>query len=144
MNSHEAIVSTAAPPAAAFCHLRNSMGWGEISEVQAALCLQQSLMCASVYHQERLVAFGRVVGDGILFFYIQDVIVLPDFRGKGYGNAIMCTLEDYLLQSAIPGACIALLAVKGKEPFYQRYGYKNRDGEDLGYGMCKFVQRIVD
>ncbi len=82
---------------------------------------------------------GRIVGDGVLFFYLQDIAIHQDYRGRGYGGAVMQALELYIKQVAKPGASVALLSVKGKESFYQRYGYKTRDGEAFGFGMCKFI-----
>ncbi|WP_281246192.1 hypothetical protein [Rheinheimera pacifica] len=35
---------------------------------------------------------------------------------------------------------IGLLAAKGKEPFYRHYGFIERDGVELGKGMCRFVR----
>jgi len=32
---------------------------------------------------------GRIVGDGVTICYIQDVIVLPEYQGKGIGKAII-------------------------------------------------------
>ena len=82
---------------------------------------------------------GRVVGDGAMYFYIQDVIVTPTHQGQGLGHQIMLNIEEYLQSAAAQGATVGLLAAKGKEPFYQRYGYVSRPNTLLGNGMCKFV-----
>lgn len=128
-----------APTLESFIALRSSAGWGEISREQAQLSLQNSLAFAGVYHRDELVAMGRVVGDGALFFYLQDIIVRPDYQGQGCGRAVMQVLEAYLQRAAKPGATIALLAAKGKESFYTAFGYQGRTGSPLGLGMCKFV-----
>ena len=87
---------------------------------------------------KKLIAMGRVVGDGALFFYIQDLVVLSDYQGQALGGVLMQNIEDYLQTTAQKGATIGLLAVKGKENFYSRFGYVTRAGNNLGFGMCKF------
>mgnify|MGYP000639522626 CR=1 FL=1 len=74
-----------------------------------------------------------------MFFYVQDVVVDPQYQGNGLGNLLMEQIEAYLSKSAKKGATIGLLASQGKEPFYEKFGYTVRNGESFGLGMCKFV-----
>jgi len=37
---------------------------------------------------------ARVIGDGVINAYIQDVVIAPDYRGKGVGKAVMQELAD--------------------------------------------------
>ena len=93
----------------------------------------------SLFDREKLVAIGRVMGDGAMYYYIQDVVVRPTHQGLGLGNQIMQQIEKYLLENASKNAAIGLFAAKGKEGFYQKYGYLVRDGQKLGQALCKFV-----
>lgn len=52
----------------------------------------------------------------------------------------MIRVETYLATACPTGATVGLLAAKGKEPFYRRYGFIERDGTELGKGMCRFVR----
>jgi len=101
--------------------------------------LENSLFHVVVHHDSQLIAMGRVVGDGAMYFYIQDVIVEPKHQNNGIGHLLMHHIEDYLAIAAQPGATIGLMAAKGKEGFYQRYSYVIRPNNTLGHGMCKFV-----
>lgn len=67
---------------------------------------------------------GRLVGDGAMYWYLQEIIVLPEYQGKGIGKAIVNRLLDYIQNTAIRGTKISvgLTAVKGKEPFYEKFG----------------------
>ena len=38
-----------------------------------------------LYHGTRQVGFARAVSDGVVFAYLADVYVLPDYRGRGLG-----------------------------------------------------------
>ena len=82
---------------------------------------------------------ARVVGDGIMYFYIQDLVIEPQFQNKGIGKTLMLEVEKYLTKSAKKGATIALLSAQGKESFYDRFGYVERSGVPLGKAMCKFI-----
>jgi aralkylamine N-acetyltransferase len=67
----------------------------------------------------RIVGAGRAITDGILFALILDVVVLPEFQGKGIGRRIMQFLAD-----RSRAGNILLHAVPGKEGFYRKLGYR--------------------
>lgn len=122
-----------------FSSLRRKAGWGEIDIDMARNSLAHSLFHVAVYDLSVLVGMGRVVGDGFMYFYIQDVIVDSDYQGQGIGHILMTKIECYLLEVAKKGSTIGLLAAKGKEGFYTRYDYVQRPNNALGNGMCKFI-----
>jgi len=67
-----------------------------------------------------LVGVGRALADGIDCSYICDVAVLPDYQGLGVGKKIVSKLVD-LSQGHKK---IILYALPGKEPFYEKLGFK--------------------
>lgn len=134
-----------APCVTDFIALRERVGWGNLQPDLAASSLRNTLFHVTIYqcdHQgtENLAAMGRVIGDGSLYFYIQDVVVSPDFQGIGLGAEVMQAIESYLAETVTTGATVGLLAAKGKEAFYEQFGYQRRDGEAMGLGMCRFVK----
>lgn len=38
---------------------------------------------------------GRLVGDGAMYWYLQEIIILPQFQRKGIGTMIVNHLVDY-------------------------------------------------
>ncbi|MGV2871154.1 GNAT family N-acetyltransferase [Colwellia sp. E150_009] len=139
INIDSLIVDFTAPRVEDFLSLREKIGWKNVSAKDAKASLDNSLFHVAVYFEDQLVGMGRVVGDGIMYFYVQDIVVLPDYQGLGIGALIMLNIENYLSSTAIKGSTIGLLAAKGKEAFYARYGYITRPNAALGHGMCKFV-----
>jgi GNAT superfamily N-acetyltransferase len=127
------------PKVSEFCALRQRVGWGNTCSEMARQSLQNSLYSVCIYIDKKLCATGRVVGDGAMYFYIQDVIVDPEYQGQGLGHEIMLQIEQYLLTAAKKGATIGLMAALGKAGFYLRYGYIERPSEALGSGMCRFI-----
>lgn len=127
------------PSVEGFLRLRKKVGWGELEANLAKKSLNNSLFHVTIYHDQQLIGLGRVVGDGAMFFYIQDVVVDPDYQNLGIGTVLMDTIEGFLRYTAQKGSTIGLLSAQGKESFYGRYGYMERPNNNLGHGMCKFV-----
>ena len=128
-----------APPSADdFVRLRKAVAWGDTNAELASKSLNNSLFSVSIYEGKTIIGFGRVVGDGYMYFYIQDVIVDPSYQGKGVGSVLMDEIESFLKRTVKPGSTVGLFAVKGKEKFYSKYGYLERTGDPMGKGMCKF------
>jgi len=133
-------VAAQAPAVEEYLKLRERVGWTSITADLATSALANSLYHVTIREQERLIAMARVVGDGALFFYLQDVVVDPEYQNSGVGHTLMESVENYLAKIAESGATIGLFAAVGNEDFYSRYGYVRRDGAELGFGMCKFVE----
>ena len=101
--------------------------------------LDNSLFHVIAKEKGRIVGMCRIIGDGALFFYIQDLVVSPSHQKLGIGKLLMEKVEGYLNKTASKGATIGLFSAKDKEPFYLEYDYVTRDGKNLGLGMCKFI-----
>lgn len=128
-----------APELNAFLSLRKTTSWGTVPIKLVRKSLNNSLYNVAIYHKNVLIGMGRVVGDGYLYFYIQDVVVSPDHQGQGVGDLIMRNIESYISKNAQSGSTIGLFSAKGSEAFYKKFGYQDRSGNPLGLGMCKFM-----
>ena len=139
------IIKHDSPTTQEFIALRAVIGWEEADAVMVQTSLANSLFHVTIYQHsnnktpDKLIGMGRVVGDGAMYFYLQDVVVDPSYQGQGIGDNLMREIETYLAKTARKGATIGLLAAKGKESFYHRFGYQKRPNDTLGNGMCKFV-----
>ncbi len=128
-----------APTVAEYNHLRDHVGWSTYVDADAAAYgLEHSLFHVTVRDGDELIGMGRVIGDGAITFYIQDVIVREDYRGQGIGKAIMERIMIYIARTATECAVVGLFAAKGKEAFYERFDFIGRPNEALGKGMIQF------
>jgi len=93
-------------------------------------------VCAFV--DKDMVGMARVIGDAGMVFYIQDVIVLPDYQGQGIGTQLMAAVMVFIRSHAHHNTIIGLMAAKGKEAFYEKYGFFTRPTEIHGAGMTQF------
>jgi GNAT superfamily N-acetyltransferase len=66
---------------------------------------------------------GRVVGDGALYLYLQDVVVHPDHQRRGLGTALVTELIGQVRAAAPDGAFVGLFAAPGSERLYRRHGF---------------------
>ena len=127
------------PPVLAYIQMREEAGWGLISNKTATSCLEGSLYGVCLYDQDTLIGFSRLVGDGVLYFYIADVVVSPKHGGKGYGSLLMTAIMDYIHAHAQTGATIALLSAPGLEPFYGQFGLTPCPNRLFGQGLSYVV-----
>jgi ribosomal protein S18 acetylase RimI-like enzyme len=67
------------------------------------------------------VGMGRVISDGVSDAYIQDLVVLPSFRGQSIGKKIAQKLIDFCLSKGI--LWIGLIAEPGSSQFYTSLGF---------------------
>jgi GNAT superfamily N-acetyltransferase len=126
------------PTAEEYNRLRAAVGWKTYGESSVSRYLPASLFGASARDGEELVGMARVVGDGGLVFYIQDVIVVPERQRCGIGSLLMDRVMEYIRRNAFEQSYIGLMSAKGKEPFYEKYGFTVRPTEILGAGMTIF------
>lgn len=74
----------------------------------------------------KVIGCGRVVGDGGIYFYVQDVMILPAYQKQGLGRRIMDAIMAYISAHARSNSFIGLMAADGVAPFYYRYGFGER------------------
>lgn len=117
--------------------LYDLVGWGSYDDKISKRALDNTFYSISVYDNNNIVGYGRLIGDTICFMYIQDVIVKPDYQNKKIGTMIMNKLLEKIeeLKKENPDLRIYLGASKGKEGFYERFGFIKRIDANLGYGM---------
>ena len=68
--------------------LRRSVGWGGMEAELRSPAMNDYLRVAC-YDGDKLVGFLGVVSNGVTDAYIQDVMVHPDYQGRGIGTGLM-------------------------------------------------------
>ena len=127
------------PTVSEYKRLRNDVGWWATDENATAVALKNSLFSVIALELDAVSGFGRIVGDGGLYYYIQDLMIHPNFQNKGLGNSLMKELMDYIAANAKQGAFIGLMAGKGLEKYYIKFGFKARDKDAPGmYHVVRF------
>lgn len=131
-----------------FIFLQESVGWGgQINQMEKAL--QNTIFSVSAYDGDDIVGMGRLVGDGAFIWYIMNLVIQPQYQRNGIGTEIMKRLLSYISKESLPetNVTIGLFSAKGKEPYYEKFGFKTRPDENFGAGMqlrIKFTERASE
>ena len=125
-----------------YLKLRKTVNWKTLTREQAEKAIQGSLFTVVAFDDGQPVGMGRIVGDGAVICYIQDLIVIPDYQGSGVGQQIMEYLIDYVKKLKLPDTEIMLdlMCAVGREEFYNKYGFIARPTEKLGPGMIMYIE----
>ncbi len=108
-----------------FIRLKVATGFMDRPVEQVKKALKNGLFNVTAMHNGEVIGMGRLVGDGAMYWYLQEIIVLPEYQGQGIGKSIVNRLIEHIESTAIPGTKVevGLTAVKGKEPFYEKLGF---------------------
>lgn len=129
--------------------LYDSVGWGAYNENISKKALDNTFYSVSVYDDEKIIGYGRLIGDTICFMYVHDVMVIPEYQRKGIGTMIMQNLLEKIneIKKENPDLRVYLGASKNREKFYEKFGFIKRTDADLGYGMILkdklFIEGII-
>ena len=117
--------------------LRKTTTWDMLSDEQVKIALNNDLFTVCAMDSEKLVGIGRLIGDGGIYFYIQDLMVLPEYKGIGIGKLIMNKLMRYVNENCQKGSFIGLMAARGLKEYYEYFGFEARNPESPG--MFKII-----
>lgn len=117
---------TDSPTGDELADLRVAVGWTRIPTEVAERALSNSLHVACLRQRDRLVGFGRIVGDAAMRFYIEDVAIVPELQGRTFGRRIMDALVAWLDQNVPSCGKTYLMAAEGSVGFYEHYGFERR------------------
>ena len=120
-----------------FIRLKVATGFRDRPIDQVEKALKNNLFDVTVVHNDEVIGMGRLVGDGVMYWYLQEIIVLPQFQGQGIGTAIVSRLLEYIKDNTTPGTFVSvgLTAASGKDTFYEKFGFSK------SLGMTKYIER---
>lgn len=128
------------PTTAEYNALKETAGWPVLDDEPTTTGLNNSLYAVCAMYKGEVVGTGRIIGDGGIYFHLQDVIVDPRFQGRGIGTGIVQRLMTYIADKACSNAMVGLMCAKGVDPLYQKFGFITRPNEKYGPGMCLVLQ----
>ena len=86
----------------------------------AEAALAQTSLLLTAWHGDRCVAMLRVLSDGMYRALIEDVIVHPDYRGRGYGRRLIEAALTHPRVREVEGAFL----FTDLPAFYERFGFR--------------------
>ncbi|MFE1630053.1 GNAT family N-acetyltransferase [Brevibacillus reuszeri] len=107
-----------------FHQLCVSVGWEKMMNFNVIDdSLENSLYSVVVLSKSKIIGMGRIIGDGYVYFYLQDIVVLPEFQNTGIGTMIMDKLMSFLKGNAPDKAFIGLFSSSEGKNLYEKYGF---------------------
>ena len=110
------------------------MVWGDGPSLeQTRLAMEHTLFRVSIYDGNKIVAMARMIGDMGLDYYIKDVVVKPEYQGKGIGRLLINELLKFINENGVKDTeiFVELCAMPDKIPFYEKFGFEANEAQRL-------------
>ena len=120
-----------------FCELRAAVQWQSIVKEQAQSGLEHSDYIVACRDGEKIIGCARIFWDKGYIAYLADVMVKPEYQGQGIGKKLVESCISYIHGQLCEGwrIKIVIVSAKGKEAFYEKFGFQIRPNENDGAGM---------
>lgn len=122
-----------------FIFLWQAVHWGDGPSLeQTKLAMEHTLFRVSIYDGDKIIAMARMIGDMGLDYYIKDVVVIPEYQGKGIGRLLIDELLKFIKENGVKDTDIfvELCAMPDKIPFYEKFGFDANEAQRLKM-MCR-------
>ncbi|WP_342669977.1 GNAT family N-acetyltransferase [Domibacillus iocasae] len=106
--------------------LRERIGWDRRDQDYPILFERCYFWAGARCASGKLIAFGYVCGMGLQHGYMEDILVHPDFQGKGMGKMLV---KHLLEEAGLFGVEIVTLTFENeKASFYKKCGFEMSGG----------------
>ena len=124
-----------------YMELRKKVGWVEFPAKEAKACVQNAYFVLCVRDGDRAVGVVRLLWDGGYVAFLSDLVVDPAYQGQGIGRKLVEAVIRRIRDDMEPGYKVKLTlnSSKGKEPFYEKFGFRVRPNEDAGAAMDQWL-----
>ncbi|QEV99579.1 GNAT family N-acetyltransferase [Microbacterium caowuchunii] len=118
-----------APDVDAYLRLRADAGLSPKTAEQGAAAITGTWFFCHVRERTtgRVVAMGRVIGDGGWYFHIADIATHPEHQGAGLGRMVLDALIERIRAVAPPDPYITLIADPPGRRLYEKTGFVDTD-----------------
>ena len=106
--------------AAAVRRLYDGAGWWPDWELDGIERAIEASVAVGAWDGERLVGFARAISDGEHRAYVEDVVIDPEYRGRGIGEQIVAALVEAIGDVHI----VSLFCEPERVEFYGRNGFR--------------------
>jgi len=93
--------------------------WGVRRPIDVVEEMIKTSVCFTFLHDDKQIGFGRAVTDKVTFSWVADIVILPEYRGKGLGKWMMeCILNhpDIVKTQKV-------LQTRDAHEYYENYGF---------------------
>ncbi|WP_407309457.1 GNAT family N-acetyltransferase [Desulfosporosinus sp. SB140] len=110
--------------------------WAKDRSIEVIEKSIKNSFCYGVYHDKELVGFARVVSDYATMFWIGDVYIDKNHRGKGLGKKLIeCIIETKEFENLS-----GILSTRDAHGLYEQFGFERVESKF----MARAPLRITD
>lgn len=125
-------ITYSAPSAIEYISLRLKTGMGTKDLSKTEIALKHSLFIVSLWDDDKLIGFGRIVGDQGITYVVSDIMIDPNYQRKGLGKVIMREIDSYLNKNTDENAYVCLIANKPADKLYYQFDFEYVDPKSCG------------
>lgn len=108
--------------------IAEAVGWHDAFDwATIADSLAGSTFGVVAYAGDEAVGMGRVVGDGVKYFYVQDLAVIPAVQGTGLGARMLDRLAERIAEVAPATAFVGLFSTAEGAGLYASRDFNSGD-----------------
>jgi ribosomal protein S18 acetylase RimI-like enzyme len=113
------------------------LGWLKTVNVESYRdAADDTLFGVVAYDGDLPVGMGRVVGSG-MYYYVQDLAVIPGYQKSGTGKKLMQKIMKYLEKTVPEKTFVSVFAPKNTRDFFREFGFE----ADIGFiGLFKLIK----
>ncbi len=117
-------------------NLYEELGWNKLklSKEDLEKMCKQSWFIVYAYYEDKLIATGRIISDGVITGLICGVGVQPHYQSQGIGKSIIELLVEKCKEE---GIIAQLMCNDSLEKYYEKFGF-----ERFSIGMSKNTRDI--
>jgi GNAT superfamily N-acetyltransferase len=118
--------------------LVRAVGWGDDDRTERAeTALTGARFGVVAVAGDSAVGTGYVLGDGVTFAYLKDIVVRPEWQARGIGSRIVEALLAIIRRGDPNRMLVTLFTGQHLADFYERFGFS---GPDRLYGMSLMIE----
>ena len=119
-------------PVDEYNRMRQAVGWKVLDRAQAQTGLDNSAYLTAAWDGDKPVGMARVVSDGGYMTLVADVMVLPEYQGKGVSKRMMTEIISLVKKNG--KKALRLDALASNTParrLYEKLGFEYRGKQNL-------------
>ena len=84
-------------------YLSEQAYWAKGRSREEVMKSMENSLCFGLFNQKRQIGFGRVATDYVVFAWLMDLFVDPEYRGMGFGKALVRNIVEYPQLKSVNG-----------------------------------------
>lgn len=109
-----------------YLDLISAVGWDEhtnASKVTQILAAPAYAVVAEEQETRKVISCALLLSDQASFYYVKDVMVHPNWQGKGVGSMLMREINRWLNENAASNAFVGLFTGENLSTFYKQFDF---------------------